>query len=200
VPGLTQRGDACGTLESPEAESVFCSWQNPWNALDCLAARNLADIAIREAGVRFGTSGGREGGPAPYPAGGDRAQYSPPDGSMGNAFQHMAWNGLMVEKLGYEAAKGFADRHEMTSLSGDPQIRTWDLHHRGMDLANNWYSRELAERVLATNPGKNFQRRFFDEAEEFVRDDRACWIVNYDADRAVELPRFNRGGSRCGLR
>ena len=70
VPGLTQRGNTCGTLESPEAKGLFCSWQNPSNALNRLAAQNPADFAIREAGVRFGTSGGREGGAVPYPGGG----------------------------------------------------------------------------------------------------------------------------------
>ena len=82
---------------------------------------------------------------------------------MGNAFQHMVWNGLMVEHL------GFADRHELDSLSNVPQTRTWELYLRGMDLANNWYGREMAQRLLSTKPGKNFQRRFFDEAEAFVR-------------------------------
>lgn len=159
----------------------------------------MADIAIREAASRFGSdSPPYDGGPAPYPAGGDPGAYAPPDGSRGNAFQHMVWNGLMVEKMGYDAAKGFADRHEMISLSSDPQIRSWELHLRGMDFANNYYGRELAEQLLATNAGKNFEQRLFDEAEAFVRADQACWIKNYDADRTRVDPVYF-DSSRCGL-
>jgi hypothetical protein len=194
-----QLNGECGAIENPEAEGRHCSLRNPQNVFDCLMAQNMADIAYREAGLRFGNRGGRMGGPLPYPAGGDRAQYGPPDGSMGNAFQHMVWNGLMVAKLDNAAAKGFADRHEMTTLSGDPQLRNWELHLRGMDFANNWYGREIAQQVLAMSSEDDFERRFFDEAERFVRSGKACWIANHSADRATQQPRFSGNGARCGV-
>ncbi len=200
VPGLTQRGDRCGVLESPGAEGLYCSWQNPSHILDCAAAQNVAQMARREAGIRFGSKDGLPpGGPVPAPSGTGDPGYGPPDGSMGNTFQHMVWNALMVDKVGYDRAKGFADRHEMTNISSDPQTATWELHLRGMDFANNHYGRELGVELLRTSSGSAFRQRLCDEAERFVRElDLACWVENYDANRRSTDPIYH-DPSRCGL-
>lgn len=205
VPGLLQGsfGDGpigCYALMSPGSEGLYCSWQNPSHVVGCFAANNAAMSARREAGERFGSKGDVSPyGPPPLLPADNYADYGPPDGSRGNAFQHMVWNGLMVKYVGREAAKGFADRHEMGTLNADLLLREWELHLRGMDFANNHYGRELAVKILATNPGKNFEERLYDEAERIVRDDQACWISNYDADRQSARPTYD-DPSRCGQR
>jgi RHS repeat-associated protein len=208
VPGQLHNPDedhpGCWALEvtgtgrggANPAEWAYC-W--PGHLPSCRTAEGLADRARAEAARRFGGEDQdyyANGYGVDYPGGGGSAvEGVPTDGSPGNAFQHMVWNGLMVEAFGYDRAKGFADRHETDSYT-----RNW-LFFRGMDFANNFYGRELADHLL-DRPRRNFDERLFDEAERFVRAGLACTVSNFEtASRgSTGEPPVYVDPSRCGLR
>lgn len=60
------------------------------------------------------------------------------DGTRANAVQHCIWNAAMRFWYGYNAAKGFADRHESCQPFGWLKI---------MDYVNNEIGRQLGRSV-----------------------------------------------------
>ena len=115
-----------------------------------------------------------------------------PDGSRLNAFLHMTINAYLMWTWDEDTAKGFADRHEMINEGETVDLN--DRRNRGMDLANNYYGRELAKPLLGLS-WKNFKVQWQLKAAEFVENDRACW-------RRLDETGLFRGdfqiASRCG--
>ncbi len=190
------------------AEWAWCN--NPSRYKMCHEAQTAAEKARAEAARRFNDTDqdyyANQYG-VDYTGKSDRVGSTveglPPDGSKGNAYQHMVWNGLMAKMMGKESAKGFADRHETDSWT------VQFLYFRGMDFANNHYGRELASRLMASSD-KNFEQVFFEEAERFVKEGgktlpggvqagRACWIQNFAtaAPYGTDNPVY-ADPSRCG--
>lgn len=99
-------------------------------------------------------------------------QGNVPDGSRLNAFLHMTINAYLMWTWDEQTAKGFADRHEMPNE--DHPLSQNDLFHRGMDLANNYYGRELSRPLLGLS-WENFKVVWQQKASQFVEDDKACW-------------------------
>jgi len=95
-----------------------------------------------------------------------------PDGSRLNAFLHMTINAYLMWTWDEATAKGFADRHEMINEGETVDLN--DRRNRGMDLANNYYGRELAKPLLGLS-WKNFKVQWQQKAAEFVEHDKACW-------------------------
>nr|CEL15614.1 Mll6838 protein [Kibdelosporangium sp. MJ126-NF4] len=62
---------------------------------------------------------------------------APPDGSLGNAFQHVYWSALLTVYFNADIAKEFTDAHEM--VAGNSADDKKDLQR--MDLYNNWLGR-----------------------------------------------------------
>jgi hypothetical protein len=95
---------AAGSMNPNSAERSYCITEptvmpapaGRKRTEDCLEAFDAADRALKMAKERFGKLAA--------------------DGKMGNAFQHCAWNGRMVQRLdSMKKAKKFADLHEADS-------------------------------------------------------------------------------------
>ena len=202
--GLQVDDGACGYLEfigparlgANPAEWAHCkALSNSW---DCYQAQ-LARRAAEEEAARFWgenyTSLVRH-----YSYGRYDTWYggTPPDGSPGNAFQHMFWNGLMVFSLGEQKAKEFADRHETTPIGSANPDQFY--MHRQMDFANNHYGREIGSRVA--DEGKAGRRqRLRDRITEFVTAELACG--RHPSEREGGELVWDGGfvdPSRCGFR
>ena len=156
--GLFERNGNCGvlTVEGPRgpsqlqlnpAEWAYC--KNPTRVNTCLAINKLSALARDTAARVYGSGAG------PY---GTYGKFTdrPPDGSPGNAFQHIVWSALLTWRFGPGTAKEITDRHET-----DPRAVSAEMF-RQMDFANNYYGRALAPMVGVFDSLVTAARQFVD--------------------------------------
>lgn len=186
--GLMVRDGQCGYV-TVGSENIACALR--FSVRICLHAAKMAEIAKRTAADDYGQLTDWSDGPT-Y----GRYAGEPPDGSRGNAYQHVIWSALLAVDFGEQTAKELGELHESTDPGG-PNTQM----HRQMDLANNYYGRQFGLRYGAS-AGGSYTRALplvRQPAKAFVDAGHACERVDSDPSFIGHEGRFV-DPTRCGIR
>ena len=116
-----------------------------------------------------------------------------PDGSRANAFLHAMLNALLTYEFGVDMAKDIADRHEVLNCCEWPNLNS--RMHRGMDLANNSYGRQIAAPLWGLSP-PDFHQAAFNAIYAFAEADLVC-RRDWDSETGTWSGPYARP-ERCG--
>ena len=171
------------------AEYLFLQ-QHPWNADRIFRATNRA---VEMAGRYWA----EQPLPPGHMSGYDEYEDRPPDGSKGNAYQHIIWNILLLEFLSEEEVKALVTAHEIEETPDAPD----DIQNpmfRQMDMANNYYGQQLFKTLPGSGTTEAKRVRSDQAVRDFIAAGKACSRKRGDPSRRAYTEGFE-SPARCGI-